>query len=120
MSLVTAAISYRPTIRRQRRSIRAVFPEPTGPPTPILIGFSMWLSPRGTVRTCTSGCIVACTCPDGSPRTELHGEANQDRRRWAGRFREDGPDRPSLSTDGRPVRDRGRHQRHLHQGGRRV
>src|SRR5579863_5655620 len=36
MSLVTAAISYSSRIRRQSCSMRAVFPDPTGPPTPIL------------------------------------------------------------------------------------
>lgn len=39
MSLVITPSRYRSRIDLQRQSTRAVFPEPTGPPIPILIGF---------------------------------------------------------------------------------
>src|SRR5437867_12018342 len=38
MSLVTTASSYGPTSARQSRSTSAVFPDPTGPPTPMRTG----------------------------------------------------------------------------------
>src|SRR5262249_30073570 len=42
MSFVMTANSYRPRITLQRRSSKAVLPEPTGPPTPILTGRLMF------------------------------------------------------------------------------
>src|SRR5262245_51658212 len=41
MSLVITAMSTRARSRKQSASVRAVLPEPTGPPIPILSGFGI-------------------------------------------------------------------------------
>src|SRR5207247_988698 len=47
MSLVITAMSTRARSRRQSASVSAVFPEPTGPPIPILSGFGITTETSG-------------------------------------------------------------------------
>src|SRR2546428_8741907 len=71
MSLVTTASSYGPTSARQSRSTSAVFPDPTGPPTPMRTGLLIAPPSRDIQPGIESGVSERCDVLRDRRRAQL-------------------------------------------------